>query len=63
MVRFMVRMYDKGRLPYHLRTESTITRLEAPHALEADVTGELAGHGAWTSPGRSAAPTSASTGA
>jgi uncharacterized protein YndB with AHSA1/START domain/quercetin dioxygenase-like cupin family protein len=42
------RQHFKGRLPYHLRTESTITRLEAPHALEADVTGDLAGHGAWT---------------
>jgi uncharacterized protein YndB with AHSA1/START domain/mannose-6-phosphate isomerase-like protein (cupin superfamily) len=38
----------KGRLPYHLRTRSRITRVEAPAVLEADVDGDLRGHGTWT---------------
>jgi len=38
----------KGRLPYHLRTESRTTRLERPTTLEADVTGDLRGCGLWT---------------
>jgi uncharacterized protein YndB with AHSA1/START domain/quercetin dioxygenase-like cupin family protein len=42
------RQHFKGRLPYHLHTESTIVRLEAPHVVEADVTGDLSGHGKWT---------------
>ena len=42
------RQHFKGRLPYHLRTTSTITRLESPHIIEADVDGDLRGHGKWT---------------
>jgi uncharacterized protein YndB with AHSA1/START domain/mannose-6-phosphate isomerase-like protein (cupin superfamily) len=42
------RQHFKGRLPYHLRTRSRITRLEPPHAIEAEVDGDLRGHGAWT---------------
>jgi mannose-6-phosphate isomerase-like protein (cupin superfamily)/uncharacterized protein YndB with AHSA1/START domain len=42
------RQHFKGRLPYHLRTTSTITRLEPPHIIEADVDGDLRGHGKWT---------------
>jgi mannose-6-phosphate isomerase-like protein (cupin superfamily)/uncharacterized protein YndB with AHSA1/START domain len=42
------RQHFKGRLPYHLHTTSTITRLEAPHVIEADVVGDLSGHGKWT---------------
>src|SRR4051812_15783025 len=42
------RQHFKGRLPYHLRTTSTITRLESPHIVEADVDGDLRGHGKWT---------------
>ena len=42
------RQHFKGRLPYHLRTTSTITRLEPPHIVEADVDGDLRGHGTWT---------------
>jgi mannose-6-phosphate isomerase-like protein (cupin superfamily)/uncharacterized protein YndB with AHSA1/START domain len=42
------RQHFKGRLPYHLHTESTIVRLEASHVIEADVTGDLRGHGKWT---------------
>ena len=38
----------KGRLPYQLRTESRIVRLERPHAVAADVDGDLRGHGEWT---------------
>jgi uncharacterized protein YndB with AHSA1/START domain len=37
----------RGRLPYHLRTESTITRLEPERLIEADVRGDLRGHGVW----------------
>jgi uncharacterized protein YndB with AHSA1/START domain len=42
------RQHFKGRLPYHLHTESTIVALEPPHVIEADVTGDLRGHGKWT---------------
>jgi uncharacterized protein YndB with AHSA1/START domain/mannose-6-phosphate isomerase-like protein (cupin superfamily) len=42
------RQHFKGRLPYHLHTESTIVRLERPHVVEAGVSGDLRGHGRWT---------------
>jgi uncharacterized protein YndB with AHSA1/START domain len=42
------RQHFKGRLPYHLRTSSEITRLERPTLVEADVTGDLRGRGLWT---------------
>ena len=42
------RQHFKGRLPYHLRTRSRITRLEAPHVIGADVDGDLRGTGLWT---------------
>jgi uncharacterized protein YndB with AHSA1/START domain/quercetin dioxygenase-like cupin family protein len=42
------RQHFKGRLPYHLRTRSRITRLEPPHVIAADVEGDLRGHGRWT---------------
>jgi uncharacterized protein YndB with AHSA1/START domain len=42
------RQHFKGRLPYHLRTRSTITRYEPPYVLEAAVDGDLSGHGRWT---------------
>jgi len=38
----------KGRLPYHLRTRSRITRLEPDRVIEAEVDGDLRGHGVWT---------------
>jgi mannose-6-phosphate isomerase-like protein (cupin superfamily)/uncharacterized protein YndB with AHSA1/START domain len=38
----------KGRLPYHLRTTSTITHFEPPARLSADVEGDLRGRGTWT---------------
>jgi uncharacterized protein YndB with AHSA1/START domain len=38
----------KGRLPYTLKTRSTISRYDRPHVLEADVEGDLRGHGKWT---------------
>jgi uncharacterized protein YndB with AHSA1/START domain/quercetin dioxygenase-like cupin family protein len=38
----------KGRLPYHLHTRSTITRLEPPHVVQGDVDGDLRGRGTWT---------------
>ncbi len=40
--------YFKGRLPYKLRTTSTIVRLERPTTVEADVEGDLRGKGVWT---------------
>jgi quercetin dioxygenase-like cupin family protein/uncharacterized protein YndB with AHSA1/START domain len=42
------RQHFKGRLPYHLRTRSRIVRLEPPHVVEAEVEGDLRGHGKWT---------------
>jgi uncharacterized protein YndB with AHSA1/START domain/mannose-6-phosphate isomerase-like protein (cupin superfamily) len=42
------RQHFKGRLPYHLHTRSTITRLEPPRLIQADVVGDLAGRGTWT---------------
>src|SRR5205085_11526160 len=42
------RQHFKGRLPYTLKTTSTIVRLERPEIVEADVTGDLRGHGLWT---------------
>jgi uncharacterized protein YndB with AHSA1/START domain len=38
----------KGRLPYHLRTTSTITRLEPPRVVQGEVEGDLRGRGTWT---------------
>jgi hypothetical protein len=38
----------KGRMPYHLHTTSTITRLEPPHVVQGDVEGDLRGRGTWT---------------
>jgi mannose-6-phosphate isomerase-like protein (cupin superfamily)/uncharacterized protein YndB with AHSA1/START domain len=38
----------KGRLPYHLHTDSTITRYERPTAIGAEVVGDLRGRGLWT---------------
>jgi len=42
------RQHFKGRLPYHLRTRSTITRYERPTSVGADVEGDLRGRGLWT---------------
>jgi uncharacterized protein YndB with AHSA1/START domain len=42
------RQHFKGRLPYHLHTRSTITRLEPPHMVQGDVEGDLRGRGTWT---------------
>jgi mannose-6-phosphate isomerase-like protein (cupin superfamily)/uncharacterized protein YndB with AHSA1/START domain len=42
------RQHFKGRLPYHLRTRSTITRFSPPDLLAADVEGDLRGTGTWT---------------
>ena len=38
----------KGRLPYHLKTRSEITRLERPHEFAVEVVGDLTGKGVWT---------------
>ena len=38
----------KGRLPYHLRTRSVITAIDAPRSITADVDGDLRGRGTWT---------------
>src|ERR671932_2491831 len=42
------RQHFKGRLPYHLHTQSTITRLEPPRVVQGDVEGDLRGRGTWT---------------
>jgi quercetin dioxygenase-like cupin family protein/uncharacterized protein YndB with AHSA1/START domain len=42
------RQHFKGRLPYTLRTTSTIVRLERPGLVEAQVDGDLRGRGLWT---------------
>ena len=42
------RQHFKGRLPYHLRTRSRITRLEPPFVIGAEVDGDLRGTGLWT---------------
>jgi mannose-6-phosphate isomerase-like protein (cupin superfamily)/uncharacterized protein YndB with AHSA1/START domain len=42
------RQHFKGRLPYHLRTRSTIVRLEPPHVVAGEVEGDLRGYGEWT---------------
>jgi uncharacterized protein YndB with AHSA1/START domain len=42
------RQHFKGRLPYHLHTRSTVTRLEPPHVVQGDVEGDLRGRGTWT---------------
>jgi mannose-6-phosphate isomerase-like protein (cupin superfamily)/uncharacterized protein YndB with AHSA1/START domain len=42
------RQHFKGRLPYHLRTRSRIVRLEPGRVIEAEVDGDLRGHGVWT---------------
>jgi uncharacterized protein YndB with AHSA1/START domain/mannose-6-phosphate isomerase-like protein (cupin superfamily) len=42
------RQHFKGRLPYHVRTRSTIAELDPPHTIAADVDGDLRGRGKWT---------------
>jgi hypothetical protein len=37
----------KSRLPYELEFEMRTTRIERPHALEGEASGELAGTGRW----------------
>ena len=42
------RQHFKGRLPYTLKTRSTLTALDRPSRIEVDVVGDLSGHGIWT---------------
>jgi uncharacterized protein YndB with AHSA1/START domain len=42
------RHHFKGRLPYHLHTTSTITDLDPPRMIAAEVDGDLRGRGVWT---------------
>jgi len=42
------RQHFKGRLPYTLKTSSTIVALDRPRRIEADVVGDLSGTGIWT---------------
>jgi uncharacterized protein YndB with AHSA1/START domain len=37
----------RGRLPYELRTQSVILRLEPPREFEVELVGDLSGHGLW----------------
>jgi uncharacterized protein YndB with AHSA1/START domain/quercetin dioxygenase-like cupin family protein len=42
------RQHFKGRLPYHLNTRSTVTAIDAPRSVTAEVDGDLRGTGTWT---------------
>src|SRR4051812_31851026 len=42
------RQHFKGRLPYHLHTETKTVRLERPHVIEGETEGDLRGRGVWT---------------
>jgi uncharacterized protein YndB with AHSA1/START domain/quercetin dioxygenase-like cupin family protein len=42
------RQHFKGRLPYHLHTRSTVTAIDAPRSVTAEVDGDLRGTGTWT---------------
>jgi quercetin dioxygenase-like cupin family protein/uncharacterized protein YndB with AHSA1/START domain len=42
------RQHFKGRLPYHLHTSSTVTAIDAPRTVTAEVEGDLRGTGTWT---------------
>lgn len=42
------RQHFKGRLPYHLHTESRIVKLDRPRVVAAEVEGDLRGYGEWT---------------
>ena len=44
----VARQHFKGRLPYHLRTTSRITRYDPPRVIGAEVHGDLRGRGLWT---------------
>lgn len=37
----------RGVLPYTLRFDLVVTRVEPPHTIDADVSGGLEGHGTW----------------
>jgi uncharacterized protein YndB with AHSA1/START domain/quercetin dioxygenase-like cupin family protein len=42
------RQHFKGRLPYHLNTRSTVTAIDPPRSVTAEVDGDLRGTGTWT---------------
>jgi quercetin dioxygenase-like cupin family protein len=44
----VTRQHFKGRLPYHLRTTSTVVRMQRPTSIEGTVRGDLSGRGVWT---------------
>jgi hypothetical protein len=44
----VARQHFRGRLPYTLKTTSTVTALDRPNRFEIDVVGDLTGHGIWT---------------
>jgi quercetin dioxygenase-like cupin family protein/uncharacterized protein YndB with AHSA1/START domain len=44
----VTRQHFKGRLPYHLRTETRTVRLERPRLIEGETEGDLRGRGIWT---------------
>jgi len=43
----LYRMEWRSRLPYSLEFDSRVTRMQAPHLLEGQASGELAGVGVW----------------
>jgi mannose-6-phosphate isomerase-like protein (cupin superfamily)/uncharacterized protein YndB with AHSA1/START domain len=44
----VTRQHFKGRLPYHLRTQTRTVRLERPRLIEGETEGDLRGRGIWT---------------
>ena len=56
------RQHFKGRLPYHLHTRSTVTAIDPPRSVTAEVEGDLRGTGAWTLTTTPRGRTCASTG-
>jgi mannose-6-phosphate isomerase-like protein (cupin superfamily) len=51
----VTRQHFKGRLPYHLRTTSTVVSMQRPTSIEGTVQGDLSGRGVWMLSERGAA--------
>ncbi len=43
----LYRLQWRSKLPYSLEFDSRVTRMQAPHLLEGQASGELAGFGVW----------------
>jgi quercetin dioxygenase-like cupin family protein/uncharacterized protein YndB with AHSA1/START domain len=44
----ITKQHFKGRLPYHLHTQTRTVRRERPHVIEGETDGDLRGRGIWT---------------